>query len=233
MIKTVEILGCGSAFAPELGNSSFILWDGPMKGILFDCGGDVFAKLKTLGYLNAINSVVISHLHGDHVGSLDTLIYWNYFVLKRKLGVYSLGGIHREYLHVVDKKLITYIQPNVLGDENFFTCVDPFFQEVPHSEGMLCSSVTFNKEILISGDVDRPIVADNKKLVLHEVCFGPKYEGMVHTHFDCLLEAVPSDIRSSYWLYHYNVGDERYNKAVVDAGFAGLVVPGQLIEIKE
>jgi hypothetical protein len=77
-----------------------------------------------------------------------------------------------------------------------------------------------------------PIVAD-KKLVLHEVCFGQKYEGMLHTHFECLLDAVPSDIRSSYWLYHYNTGGyQEYNKIVADVGFAGLVVPGQIIEIK-
>jgi flavorubredoxin len=233
MIKMVEILGCGGAFAPELGNSSFILWMDANKkqGILFDCGGDVFSKLRTLGYLYAIDSVVISHLHGDHAGSLDTLIYWNYFALGRKLYVYSLGDMHLNYLHVIDKKLINYTLSGVLG-------VEILLQEASHCEGMLCSYATFDKEILISGDVNLPIVAD-KKLVLHEVCFGqslplsPKYEGMVHTHFECLLDAVPSAIRSSYWLYHYNTGDyEAHSKVVVDAGFAGLVVPGQIIEIK-
>lgn len=227
----IEVLGCGSAFAPELGNSSFILWRSGEKksGILFDCGSDVFVKLKEKNYLPYIDSVIISHLHGDHAGSLDILIYWNFYVLKRKLVVYSWSSLE-EYLREIDSEL-----PNLIstGNEEVNSQKDKIeLIYVKHSNGITnsCGAIVFDK-IFISGDT-REVQVVNKDVVLHEVYFGNKYPGMVHTHFDELVKEIPRNIRHTYWLYHYGVGDyKEYNDLVLNAGFAGLAYQGQRLFI--
>lgn len=229
MISKIEVVGCGGAFSPELGNSSFLLWrdKGFSGAILFDCGGDVFAKLKNKGYLEAIDTVVVSHFHGDHAGSLDTLIYWNFFVMKRKLKIYSDAFDIYKYLSAIDKNLLDMIFVSSLDQE----CL---LRRTEHVCGMNCYYAQIYN-VLISGDTRVPVIGMiTSDVVLHEVCFGPKYEGMVHTHFDDLITEVPKDIRKKYWLYHYNVGDvEKYNDMVVVNGFAGLLVPWQMISLGE
>ncbi len=53
--------------------SALIRWDGHL--ILFDCGEGTQISLRALGWgMGAIDLVLISHLHGDHVGGLAGLL---------------------------------------------------------------------------------------------------------------------------------------------------------------
>ena len=88
LVSLVEVLGTGSAFRPENTNTSFLLLNGK---ILVDCGYNVFQKLMS-DYKKQLDEelryVFVTHGHDDHIGSLQTLIYYNEFIRKSPLTVY-------------------------------------------------------------------------------------------------------------------------------------------------
>lgn len=79
----LKFLGIGSAFNTDLGCSSAyrIISEGK-KLQLFDCGEDVFKKIKDMNLLDDIEEIVIynTHLHSDHVSSLGSLIFYCYYI---------------------------------------------------------------------------------------------------------------------------------------------------------
>ena len=90
---TYRQIGNGSAFNYTMTNSSFVIKQQD-KYLLFDCGYSVFAELRRLHAdidddfdLTNLTHVYISHLDDDHIGSLKTLIYYQYFVNNIKLTV--------------------------------------------------------------------------------------------------------------------------------------------------
>ncbi len=67
----LAVLGSGSAFS-DTGHQAACLVDGKL---LLDCGAPVTVLLPRMGVdLAEVETVVISHLHGDHVGQLPTLL---------------------------------------------------------------------------------------------------------------------------------------------------------------
>ena len=84
MIK-VRVLGSGGAFNTEMTNSSFLI-EIDDEVILFDCGYNVFTKLRELeatepDIIQSIDKVIISHMDDDHMGSVKSLIYYRFYVL--------------------------------------------------------------------------------------------------------------------------------------------------------
>jgi len=88
----IKQLGNGGGLNPEMTNSSFLIdisKDNKKSYILFDCGFNIMSALinlekKELSLENGfkikdIDYVFISHTDDDHIGNLQTLIYWNYF----------------------------------------------------------------------------------------------------------------------------------------------------------
>ena len=73
----IKILGSGSAFDIEKTNSSFLVDDK-----LVDWGYNVFTKLRKENI--DVDKVFITHTHFDHIGSLETLAYYNFFIRKIK-----------------------------------------------------------------------------------------------------------------------------------------------------
>ena len=84
----LHFFGCGSAFNPAMGNTS--AWF-EMDGCLFlvDCGETVYELLMKRSDLREYRQiyVLLTHLHADHVGSLGSLISYNYCILGRKICV--------------------------------------------------------------------------------------------------------------------------------------------------
>ena len=104
MLRTVEVIGDGGAFDVDKTNSSFLI----NGSILFDCGYNVFQRLKEIdnseeGFISNIETVIVSHLDDDHVGSLKSLLYYRYFILGKHTTViisendaHFLDGINKE-----------------------------------------------------------------------------------------------------------------------------------------
>lgn len=76
----IKFLGTGGAFDYKYGNSSALV-EFKGKKILLDCGNSVYPRLRQSNLANDIDYIMITHLHDDHVGSLNTIIlHHKYFV---------------------------------------------------------------------------------------------------------------------------------------------------------
>ncbi|OHD82858.1 MAG: hypothetical protein A3J97_03000 [Spirochaetes bacterium RIFOXYC1_FULL_54_7] len=84
----LTFVGTGSAFNPVLENSNafFTLGD---RLYIIDCGETAFGKYWDLSALRDATevTVVITHLHCDHVGSLGSLVSYCYLVLEKKIRI--------------------------------------------------------------------------------------------------------------------------------------------------
>jgi ribonuclease BN (tRNA processing enzyme) len=88
----VRVLGCGDAFGSGgRFQTAFLLEIGDGR-ILMDCGATTLVALNRAGIDPAVvDAVLISHLHGDHVGGLPFLILDQHFRCRRKRPLTVLG----------------------------------------------------------------------------------------------------------------------------------------------
>lgn len=221
----IQVIGCGAAFSPEIGNSSIIIWDGKGKGFLIDCGYTVYPILKKKNLIGKIDKIFITHRHGDHTGSLDTFLYHKRFLLNQKVTFYGLSD-HLEYLKVLDPGFEDDAEAYFnLGDEGIKT------MSVKHIKGMAAEAF-YNFGLLYSGDTSESLLetpqARDAKIILHEVTFNDTVD--VHTPFTELARAS-DEVKRKTWLYHYNLGeDKEYASKVRQHGFAGMLTQDQMLK---
>ncbi len=80
MLKVVLIGSGGSAISPDRSLPAILVDD----DVLFDCGeGTTQSLLRRMGSLNSLKLVFITHLHGDHVSGLISLI-WAMWLRERR-----------------------------------------------------------------------------------------------------------------------------------------------------
>lgn len=90
----VKFLGCGAGFNPSYGSNSAYLMTRDDGMILLECGEQTFARLINLpDFLKAkYLTVLLSHTHSDHAGSLGNMVMYSYNVLHRRVVIVA-GGI--------------------------------------------------------------------------------------------------------------------------------------------
>lgn len=85
----LRFIGTGAAFYPVLGSNSACFARGDDLYLL-DCGESVFGRLYKSGMLQQTRgriTVILTHLHADHCGSLATLALYASAVLGRPLTI--------------------------------------------------------------------------------------------------------------------------------------------------
>jgi ribonuclease BN (tRNA processing enzyme) len=108
----LHFVGRGAAFNPVQGNTNawFIR---KTHLVLLDCGENAFAMVHDFPGLLGWDSitVLITHLHADHAGSLATLCSYCYFVLRQKvLVVHPLSSVTQLLsMQGVDKGVYNYV----------------------------------------------------------------------------------------------------------------------------
>ncbi len=80
----LKFLGCGSGYTPQLNNTNAYFLKGDTF-FLIDCGVTTFDQLLQLDeFIKAKEFVILlTHLHGDHCGSLSMTISYSFNILKR------------------------------------------------------------------------------------------------------------------------------------------------------
>ncbi len=92
----VVFLGTGDAFAAGGRYQSACLIRGPESSLLLDCGPTALASLKRYAMpIESIDSIVISHLHGDHFAGLPFLLLEYLYIQprSRSLGIVGPPGV--------------------------------------------------------------------------------------------------------------------------------------------
>ncbi len=95
MSISVRVIGVGDAFTDRYYNASFFVESGKTR-LLVDAPpalGKALGDLGTRGGdrigLADVDRVIITHLHGDHVGGLEQLLFFRRFVVGRKVELYA------------------------------------------------------------------------------------------------------------------------------------------------
>ncbi|MFD1176123.1 MBL fold metallo-hydrolase [Paenibacillus puldeungensis] len=222
MTLRLQMLGTGGAFAKKYFNNNGLLCTEDFT-LLIDCGITAPLALHQLGKpLEKIDAILVTHIHGDHVGGLEELAFRMKFVYGKKPVLYvaeSLaeplwehtlkGGLTQEGIACLedafDVKLLREGEPTQLSPKLTVELI-----RTPHIPGKASYSLYINNEIFYSADMifqpellTKLVYERNCRKILHEVQLtGP---GQVHTTLQELL-SLPFDIQSKISLMHY--GDE-------------------------
>lgn len=215
----IQMLGTGSAFAKVFNNNNAVLQVNG-RTLLVDCGITAPKALYELGYnFGALDAVLITHIHGDHVGGLEEFAFQMKFVYNRK-----------PVLYIADS-LVDPLWEHTLkgGLQQFETeTLDDFFEVRPLSEGIkhellpglnvqLLStnhipnkasySLLFNDYFFYSGDLtfDQDLICSlvydrDVKVIFHDCqLYSP---GIVHACLSELL-TLPAPVQERLYLMHY------------------------------
>ena len=196
----IQQIGNGGAFDYNKTNSSFLINLTNEKYplyLLFDCGNNVFAKLRkmeveqNIEIIKYIDYVFISHFDDDHDGSIKTLGYYRYFMLGKTTNILCnpLSSELAERLKGINKKIIF----GKFSPAKIFNFVENFngikknigfkvIEGTHHTEayGLLIGKVisgVFNNFVYISGDTKVnentiKIIENVKATIAHAECYN-------------------------------------------------------------
>lgn len=217
----LEFLGTGAAFNIDRGNTSAFFKIGSCL-YLFDCGEKICDKILDLGLLSGAARVYvfITHLHSDHVGSLEPLLYYTHYFTDIDLRIYYPDA---DKLHLLLQLMGISFDFRIFSDfsdvENIrIECVAQ--EHISGSYGYFV--YTEDERFFYSGDTSVVNVRALDELkrgeidhIYHEVTIATN--SMIHTHISDLEKMIPRDMRNRVILMH--IANKETEKAIEDAGF--------------
>jgi L-ascorbate metabolism protein UlaG (beta-lactamase superfamily) len=207
----IKFLGTGGAFDFEKGTAAAIV-NVAGKNILIDCGFSTILKLVERDLVKDIDYILVTHLHGDHVGSLPTLLAYIFHKLGKDVPkiIVPNGQFQTE--------IQTYLEATYEGKRGSYISIEEFPEigyietSGQHVEGMTSFSYYFvedNHLIYYSGDIGNADVAKNfldtrtetNIQVFHET--SPRTDITVHASYIEVQEKL-----SDYETYVYHIAKE-------------------------
>jgi ribonuclease BN (tRNA processing enzyme) len=203
----LKFLGVGAAFnIKENNTSAYFIKDKTLY--LFDCGEKICDKIIKNNLLEKVDNIYcfITHLHSDHIGSLEALMYYVNDISDQKIYVFypqknklktllKLMGVSFDFEIIDDFSKVKSIK------------IEPVVQKhIPGSYGYFVYTSGFN--FFYSGDtckVNKRAVQELKcgkiDVIYHE--FTISLKAKIHTHLSLLTKAIPVDLRNKVYLMHY------------------------------
>lgn len=217
----LSFLGAGAAYNfASNNNAAYFVKDDTLY--LFDCGEKICDRMLSLDLLSGVRTVhaFITHLHSDHIGSLEPLLYYIHFFTDKKLFIYYPD---RENLHLLLRLMGIDFDFEVLSDFAGNADVKVEYvpqQHIPGSYGYFVYSG--DGSFFYSGDcsaVNQRAVAELKNGTIdrmyHEVTIS--LNSMIHTHLSALESEIPMELRHKVTLMH--IANEATKAAGLAAGF--------------
>jgi ribonuclease BN (tRNA processing enzyme) len=219
----ITFLGIGAAFNPLMDNTNGFFVNGDDLYII-DCGETAFGKLWNHRDFKAASriTVAITHLHGDHVGSLASLISYSYYVLGKTIRVlHPLETVVRLLdLMGIERFCYEYI-PQISGEAVSFEAV-----EVKHADNMICFGYVITgpgEKIYYSGDaryvpapVIRAFLDGEIKRIYQDASLNPG-EHATHGSLAYIEKTFPPETYGRICCIHL---DTDYRRLLREKGFA-------------
>lgn len=244
-------IGTGNAFNFERGHTSFFMEGRAGRALLVDCGATVPLALIERGDVNCITDIAITHLHADHVGGLEGLIFYAYFVL-------GMRGSQRLRIHVAtdefahalwEKSLRGGMEFNVTENMDAIGMTLEDYAEIhvnktvqveglpaveffptEHVKRMENYGLNIGDNVRYSGDTIEPPNVD-VDLIFQDCDFREPSVPGIHLTYSQLCRAVPEEEdRQKIHLVHVGVHAE-IGRPLRD-GFAGIIENGQEFDLR-
>jgi ribonuclease BN (tRNA processing enzyme) len=192
MSLKVTLLGTGVGI-PQPGRSQAAILIENDRPLLFDCGAGTLLRLEQAGAsLEALDTIVLTHLHLDHVSDLLALANARYLSNLPGLEVYGPEGVEVYF------KIMQSVYPNlalmqvavhelVPMDSFSVNGFDIFAEEARHSVTALAYRIEadVDKVIVYSGDTEPSqrvaALAEGADLLVHECSFPEPFDVTNHS----------------------------------------------------
>ena len=205
----LHFLGSGSAFCPQYKNTSaFFVVNHDLY--LIDCGETVFEVLLSLVDFKQYREiyVLVTHLHADHVGSLASLISYNFCMLNKK----QVTVIHPRHT-IVDLLSLMGIDREVYRYKEAFDGGNVKFEAIPvkHVDNMECFGYVIEvngEKVYYSGDstqLSQRLLEDFKKgeikAIYHDTSTHDS-DYATHCYYGKLEAWIPYEMRKRVFCMH-------------------------------
>lgn len=190
MLK-VALLGTGVGVPQPDRSQSSLLFDNGQK-LLFDCGAGTLLRLTEAGVsIKDIDTVVLTHLHLDHVSDLLALANARYLMKISGLNIYGPAGTeqyckaaHSAYPYL--EKMAVSVQEIKPGDTFSLKGFEISAAEAMHSVTSLGYRIESNSKVVTySGDTEPTpeiaSLAEGADLLIHECSFPEPFEVTNHS----------------------------------------------------
>jgi len=221
----IRMIGSGSAFSKKYDNNNALIEIDGLR-LLLDCGITLPKALHEMDLSFAdLDAVLISHIHGDHVGGLEELAFQMLFKYNRKPILYIAdqlveplweqtlrGGLLQDPLNTLDH--FFEVRPIKPGQETeLFPGLSVELLQTKHIPNKCSYSFIFNRRFFYSADMRfdekllQELVDNGVETIFHDCQLDAP--AVVHAGLDELL-TLPEPIQQKVWLMHYGDNMEEY-----------------------
>jgi ribonuclease BN (tRNA processing enzyme) len=226
-------LGNGGGLAPEKTNSAFLIhFKYSDTYMLFDCGMNIMSKLLEFEEYNdnfkmsKLSYVFISHIHDDHIGSLETLV--NYQKYKTEMNHFNIFFANTEVSEFIALKKLRkkyecyHINDNTISSlRNIHIIPIDGNHNETLSNGLYFIDPVNNDMIYISGDtkatknIEQTLRENIKKfkikkyILMHDYSHWNEPDINPHMCLDNMNKIYSSEFIKLLTMYH--TGEAKYN----------------------
>lgn len=236
------ILGCGHSESLEHFNNNAMIISSA-GNMLIDCGYTIKHALHAQKMsIGDVDSIFITHVHGDHVFGLERVAYESKFKYNKRVELIIHADIYKELWEQTLKgslgmngdgeaELTDYFDVTIINGSFFkFHDLNIELIRVKHTPGKCTHGIIINKKIFYSSDtIAIPEINQLPfEVGFHDVTFS-NYNP-VHATVFSLIENYPFDVREKLYLMSYEDSWRDYID-LVSNNFKGLAVQGMVIDI--
>lgn len=217
----LNFLGRGAAFNVKEGNTAAYFIENN-ELFLIDCGENIYERIINKNLLKGIEKIhiFITHMHPDHVGSLGTLIFHSYFMMKQPVNIVydSHFDIYLDLQAFLEMVGVTTEMYNYVDADDYIHKYSTFdsmgYIQTKHCPEILSLSLWFNSSdglLIYTGDFSDGEYLSNLIMTvgtsldkLYVDATSTHYTGNVHLYIGILNNIIPEHLKNRVYCMHFN-----------------------------